>query len=50
MINVQHNQQVAMEAGIRSIPTMLVMKDGEVLGRIESRNREAIVKEFREFF
>ena len=50
MINVQENQQAAMAAGIRSIPAMLVMRDGEVLGQIGSRDRESIIREFREFF
>lgn len=50
MINVQENQQAAMAAGIRSIPAMLVMRDGEILGQIGARDRESIIREFREFF
>ncbi len=50
MINVQDNHQAAMEAGIRSIPAMLVMKDGKVLGQIGARDRESIIEEFRDFF
>jgi thioredoxin-like negative regulator of GroEL len=50
MINVQENQRAAMSAGIRSIPAMLVMKDGEVLGQIGARDRESIIEEFRDFF
>lgn len=50
MINVQENHQAAMAAGIRSIPAMLVMRDGEVLGQIGSRDRQSILKEFREYF
>ena len=50
MINVDDNQQAARAAGIRGIPALLVMKDGEVLGQIESRDRESMVEEFRDFF
>ena len=50
MINVRENHQAAMKAGVRSIPAMLVMQDGKVLGQIGSRNRDSIVEEFRGFF
>jgi len=50
MINVQETHQAAMEAGVRSIPAMLVMQNGKVLGQIGARDRESIIEEFREFF
>ncbi len=30
-VNVDHNPEVAMKYGIRSIPTILILKDGEVV-------------------
>lgn len=33
-LDVDNNQQVAMEYGIRSIPTLLIFKDGEVAEQI----------------
>ncbi|HSG31270.1 MAG TPA: thioredoxin [Thermodesulfobacteriota bacterium] len=33
-LNVDDNQQVSMKFGIRSIPTLLVFKDGEVAEQI----------------
>jgi thioredoxin 1 len=32
-LNVDHNPQVAMKYGIRSIPTILFIKNGEVVDR-----------------
>ncbi|HMN06744.1 MAG TPA: thioredoxin [Flavobacteriales bacterium] len=32
-VNVDHNPQVAMKYGIRSIPTILFLKNGEVVDR-----------------
>lgn len=32
-LNVDHNPEVSMKYGIRSIPTILVMKDGEVVDK-----------------
>ena len=48
MINVDENGGAGQKYGIRGIPTMVVLKDGEIVGQIRSRNRKAIVKEFRE--
>ncbi len=33
-LDVDNNQQVAMQYGIRSIPTLLIFKDGEVAEQI----------------
>ena len=33
-LDVDQNQKTAMEYGVRSIPTMLIMKDGEVISQI----------------
>ncbi len=33
-VDVDHNQQVAMKFGIRSIPTLLVFKGGKVVDQI----------------
>lgn len=33
-LNVDDNQQTSMKFGIRSIPTLLVFKDGEILEQI----------------
>ncbi len=33
-IDVDNNQQVAMKFGIRSIPTLLIFKDGKVVDQI----------------
>lgn len=30
-VNVDHNPEIAMKYGIRSIPTILIIKDGEVV-------------------
>lgn len=33
-VDVDHNQQVAMQYGIRSIPTLLFFKDGQVVDQV----------------
>ncbi|NOZ75035.1 MAG: thioredoxin [FCB group bacterium] len=44
-LNVDHNQQTAMKYGIRSIPSLLVFKDGSVYNQIVgSVPRERITK------
>lgn len=44
-LNVDHNQQTAMKYGIRSIPSLLVFKDGSVFNQIVgSVPRERITK------
>lgn len=32
-VNVDHNPEIAMKYGIRSIPTILIMKNGEVVNK-----------------
>ena len=32
-VNVDHNPQVSMQYGVRSIPTILFLKDGEVVDK-----------------
>ncbi|MBK9149765.1 MAG: thioredoxin [Saprospiraceae bacterium] len=32
-VNVDHNPEVSMKYGIRSIPTVLIIKDGEVVDK-----------------
>ncbi len=33
-LNVDHHQQIAQQYGIRSIPTLLIFKDGQVVSQI----------------
>ena len=43
-INVEENPELAMQFGVRSIPTLIVMKDGEVVQRASgARSRSAIL-------
>jgi len=45
-VNVDHNQQLAKKFKIRSIPTMLVLKDGVVEKRLVGvKTKRAILKE-----
>ena len=32
-VNVDHNPEVSMKYGIRSIPTILILKDGEIVDK-----------------
>lgn len=32
-VNVDHNAEVSMKYGVRSIPTILILKDGEVVDK-----------------
>ncbi len=32
-VNVDHNPEISMKYGVRSIPTLLVIKDGEVVDK-----------------
>ncbi len=38
-VNVDHAPQIAMSYGVRSIPTLLIFKDGQVVGQAGSVNR-----------
>lgn len=33
-LNVDHHQQIAQQYGIRSIPTLLIFKNGQVVGQV----------------
>ena len=50
MINVDQNPGVGRKYGVRGIPALVVLKDGEMVGTIRPRSRNQIVAEFREFF
>lgn len=44
-VNVDDNRQTAMQYGVRSIPTLLVFKDGKVAGQIVgARPKDALKK------
>ncbi|MCB1099055.1 MAG: hypothetical protein KDN22_26020 [Verrucomicrobiae bacterium] len=49
LINVDDNGAAGQKYGIRSIPALIVLKDGKVVGQIRSRSREQIASEFRGF-
>ena len=44
-LNVDDNQKTAMKFGIRSIPTLLVFKDGEVAGQIVGAHPKEVLKQ-----
>lgn len=45
-VNVDHNQQLAKKYKIRNIPTMVILKNGSVAGRITGvKTKRAILKE-----
>lgn len=44
-LNVDHNQQVAMEFGIRSIPTLLIFNSGTVANQIVGAVSKARITE-----
>ena len=50
MVNVDENPGVRAKYGVRGIPALVVLKDGVVVGRIHSRDRQQIVNEFRQYF
>lgn len=42
-VDVDHNQAIAGRFGVRNIPTLLLFKDGEVVGqRVGALNRKAM--------
>jgi len=44
-VNVDNNQQIAMEYGIRSIPSLLIFKDGTIVNQIGgSVQKDSITK------
>jgi thioredoxin 1 len=42
-VNVDHNPEVAMKYGIRSIPTILILKDGEVVHKHVGTTTKAVL-------
>lgn len=50
-VNVADNKAAAKEYGVRSIPTFLIFKDGEVIKRIiGSRKKEDLKKEINKAY
>ena len=49
LINVDDNRTAGQKYGIRSIPALILLKDGKVIGQFHSRTREEITSEFRGF-
>lgn len=43
-VNIQDNQSIAQEFGVRSIPTMLFIKDGEVQDKLIGLQPEKKIK------
>ena len=42
-VDVDHNQSIAGQFGVRNIPTLLLFKDGQVVGqRVGALNRKAL--------
>ncbi len=44
-LNVDHNPEVAMKYGVRSIPTILIMKDGEIVDKQVGATSKAALEE-----
>lgn len=44
-LNVDHNPEVAMKYGVRSIPTILIIKDGEVVDKQVGATSKAALEE-----
>lgn len=44
-VDVDNNQQVALEYGIRSIPTLLIFKNGEVVDKIVGLSPKEVIVE-----
>jgi thioredoxin 1 len=44
-LNVDHNPQVSMQFGIRSIPTLLFIKDGKVVDKHVGTATKAAIKQ-----
>ena len=45
-INVDNEQQLAMIFGIESIPTLVLVKNGEVAGKLVGLNSKTIIESF----
>jgi len=42
-VNVDHNPEISMKYGIRSIPTILILKNGEVVDKqVGATNKDAL--------
>ena len=47
-INVDHNEELAMRYGISSIPTLLFLKNGEVIGKsVGYKSKNDLVSHFQ---
>lgn len=44
-VNVDHNPEVSMKYGVRSIPTILIIKDGEVVDKHVGTATKATLEE-----
>lgn len=44
-VDVDNNQQVSIEYGIRSIPTLLIFKNGEVVDKIVGATPKEVIAE-----
>ncbi|MFC2450757.1 MAG: thioredoxin, partial [Flavobacteriaceae bacterium] len=44
-VDIDNNQQVALEYGIRSIPTLLIFKNGEVVDKIVGLSPKEVIVE-----
>ena len=44
-VDVDNNQQVSLEYGIRSIPTLLIFKNGEVVDKIVGLSPKEVIAE-----
>lgn len=44
-VDVDNNQQVAMEYGIRNIPTVLIFKNGEVVDKLVGVSPKEVISE-----
>ena len=44
-VDVDNNQEVSVQYGIRNIPTLLIFKNGEVVDKIMSVNPKSVIAE-----
>jgi thioredoxin 1 len=45
-VNVDHNQQIAVQFGVQSIPTFILFKNGEAVGRMMGALPKAAFEKF----